>query len=174
MDTDFQFLPQGQRGELVFCGVQLAVGYLDAPEQTAARFPVVDGKRWYRTGDLAYYDDQGLFHHLGRIDNQVKVLGNRVELEDIEAHLQKVCGSEAAAVAWPVSHGSAAGIVGFVTGTSMSPFAIREALKGRLPTYMVPSRIHGIAGLPRTAVGKVDRKALVEMLESASSDPKIG
>jgi acyl-CoA synthetase (AMP-forming)/AMP-acid ligase II len=104
----------------------------------------------------------------------VKVLGNRVELEDIEAHLRKVCGSEAAAVAWPVSHGSAVGVVGFVTGTSVSPSAIREALKARLPTYMVPSRIHPIAGLPRTAVGKLDRKALVEMLELAPADPKIG
>ena len=170
VDASFRFLPPGQRGELVLAGAQLAVGYLGEPEQTAARFPVVDGKRWYRTGDLAYQDDQGRFHHLGRIDNQVKILGNRVELEDIEAHLQKVCGSElVAAVAWPVSDGSATGVVAFVAGTPMSPSEIREALKQQLPTYMVPNAIHIIPTLPLTAVGKVNRKALVEMLERDSS-----
>ena len=60
------------------------------------------------TGDLASQDAEGRFHHLGRTDNQVKVLGNRVELEEVEAHLRKVSGQESvAAVAWPVINGSA-------------------------------------------------------------------
>jgi D-alanine--poly(phosphoribitol) ligase subunit 1 len=169
VDADFKVLPPGERGELVLAGVQLAIGYLAAPELTARAFPVIDGKRWYRTGDLAYRDPEGRFHHLGRIDNQVKVLGNRVELEDIEAHLQAVCGTElAAAVAWPVSHGSAAGIIGFVAGTALSGAAIKEALKKRLPTYMVPGTIHVLRTMAMTANGKVDRKALVAMLDQGA------
>lgn len=166
IDPDLKFLPAGERGELVLAGAQLATGYLGAPQLTADRFPVIGNTRWYRTGDFAYEDERGNFHHLGRIDNQVKVLGNRVELEDVDAHLQKVSGSElAASVAWPITNGSAAGIVGFVSGTTLTAGEIREALKARLPTYMVPSAIQLIPTLPMTANGKVDRKALVRMLE---------
>lgn len=76
------FLLPGERGELAVAGPQLASGYFHAPELTAKRFPLIGGKRWYLTGDLAYQDADGRFHHLGRIDNQVKVNGYRIELEE--------------------------------------------------------------------------------------------
>jgi D-alanine--poly(phosphoribitol) ligase subunit 1 len=123
MGEGLRFLPPGEEGELALSGVQLALGYLSAPEITAARIPVIDGKRWYLTGYLAMQDEDGTFQHLGRIDNQVKVRGARIELEETETHLR------AAAVAWPVENGSAAGITGFVTGTEIEPGAVREALK---------------------------------------------
>ncbi|HLI11475.1 MAG TPA: amino acid adenylation domain-containing protein [Alphaproteobacteria bacterium] len=161
LDGQQRFLPPGQVGEIALAGPQLAAGYLGVAELTAARFPVIGGRRWYLTGDLGRQDVAGIFHHLGRIDNQVKVLGNRVELEEVEAHLQAVSRTElAAAVAWPVSHGSADGIVAFVAGAALEPAQIREALKKRLPPYMVPSAVHAIATMPMTASGKVDRKFL--------------
>ena len=107
-----QFLAVGQTGELALCGPQVAAGYLGDEEQTARRFPMLDhpqlGKtRWYLTGDSAYLDEHGLLHCLGRIDNQVKVMGLRVELEEIEAHLRAVCKTETvAAVAWPMVNGN--------------------------------------------------------------------
>ena len=82
-----EFHENGTPGELVIAGDQLAEGYLEAPELTAARFRSLNGKRWYRTGDLALRDAAGRFHCLGRIDNQVKVLGYRVELEEIDARV---------------------------------------------------------------------------------------
>lgn len=160
------FLPRGERGELALAGPQLAAGYFRAPELTAERFPLIRGKRWYLTGDLAYQDPQGRFHHLGRIDNQVKVNGYRIELEEVEAHLRAVCGTDlVAAVAWPVVQGSASGIVGFYVGKELISRELRAALAGRVPTYMIPNRILAIDFLPRNASGKVDRISLVAQLD---------
>jgi len=167
VDSDLRILSREQPGELALSGPQLAVGYFRAPELSASRFPVISGKRWYLTGDLAYQDAAGKFHHLGRTDNQVKVLGYRVELEEIEAHLRSVSKSElVAAVAWPVSHGTADGIVAFVTERTISVAEIREALRKRLPSYMVPTSVRAIDSMPLNANGKVDRRALVARLES--------
>jgi amino acid adenylation domain-containing protein len=154
-------------GEILISGPQLALGYFGNEEQTARHFVHVNGKRWYRTGDLGYRDAGGRFHHLGRIDNQVKVRGMRVELEEIEAHLRAVYQTESvAAVAWPMEHGSAAGIVAFVAshGGASSELS-KDRLRKRLPPHMVPSAIYDVAALPLNANGKVDRKALAARLE---------
>jgi non-ribosomal peptide synthetase component F len=166
VSSDLQILARGQTGELALSGPQLASGYFRAPELSASRFPVISGKRWYLTGDLAYQDCGGKFHHLGRTDNQVKVLGYRVELEEVEAHLRILSDTElVAAVAWPMSDGTADGIVGFVAGRAIAPTEIREALRKRLPSYMVPASIRSIESMPLNANGKVDRKALFAELE---------
>jgi non-ribosomal peptide synthetase component F len=162
---DRRALPAGEPGELAIAGSQLSLGYLDAPELTAERFPVIDGKRWYLTGDLALQDASGVFHHLGRIDNQIKISGHRVELEDVEAHLRSAASSDqVAAVAWPVEHGVALAIVGFVSGSPLPTARIREALRRRLPSYMVPAEIHTLAALPLGSTGKLDRRALIALL----------
>ena len=154
-------------GELAIAGRQLSLGYLGAPELTAERFPAIDGKRWYLTGDLAMQDERGVFHHLGRIDNQIKIHGHRVELEDVEAQLRAVAGcDQVAAVAWPVADGVARAIVGFVAGSALPPGRIREALRGCLPPHMVPAAIHALGALPLAASGKLDRRALVARLEA--------
>ena len=169
VDPDLKFLPMGSEGELALSGTQVALGYFADPAQTEARFPTLDGKTWYLTGDLAYQDADGLFHHLGRIDNQVKVLGNRVELEEVDAHLREICGSDlVSSVAWPVDAGSARGIVAFVSGTTASAAEIRESMGRKVPGYMVPSRIEFLEALPLGSSGKVDRKALFQRLEQKS------
>jgi acyl-CoA synthetase (AMP-forming)/AMP-acid ligase II len=165
VDGNLHRAAPGQAGELALSGPQLATGYWRSPDLTAARFPTIDGTRWYLTGDLAYEDSTGTFHHLGRIDNQVKVRGYRVELEEIEAHLRAVSGVElVAAVAWPIAHGSADGIVGFVAAPIDAADA-RKALRGRIPSYMVPSDIRIVDSLPLSQNGKVDRRALLGMLD---------
>lgn len=164
-------LPPGSAGELAIAGEQLSLGYLAAPELTAARFPMIAGRRWYLTGDLAMQDERGLFHHLGRIDNQIKIHGHRVELEEIEAQLRELSGSDqVAAVAWPVEDGVARAIVGFVASGTLPPGRLREALRERLPPHMVPAEIQEIASLPLNANGKLDRAALVARLEAARED----
>jgi amino acid adenylation domain-containing protein len=167
-----QFLPPGQTGELALSGPQVAAGYLGDEVQTARRFRMLDhpqlGKtRWYLTGDSAYSDAQGLLHCLGRIDHQVKVLGHRVELEEIEAHLRAVCKTEeVAAVPWPMVDGNPAGIVAFISGAAADPAVdVREAMKNRVPMYMVPTRVHALAALPLSTNGKVDRQGLRSMLD---------
>jgi D-alanine--poly(phosphoribitol) ligase subunit 1 len=169
-DADRNPLPPGEPGELGICGPQLALGYLDQPELTAARFPILNGRRWYLTGDLAYRDGAGRFHHLGRCDEQIKVRGHRVELGEVESHLRQVCGTASAvAVGWPVMLGAATGLVGFFAAppepSPASPQAMRAALASRLPSYMVPQSIRRIDSLPLTPHGKVDRAALRAMLD---------
>jgi D-alanine--poly(phosphoribitol) ligase subunit 1 len=171
IDANLRFLPPETDGELVVAGRQVARGYLGDPELTAARFPTLEGQRWYRTGDLAYQDASGVFHHLGRIDNQVKVLGNRVELEEVEAHLREITGTDAvAAVAWPWELDRAMGIVAFHCAPGISPDRVREEMKKRVPSYMVPARVHVLQTMPMSSSsGKVDRKALVRILEEGTS-----
>ena len=105
---------------------------------------------------------------------EVKVLGHRVELEEIDAHLREVGACDAAAVAWPIEHGSALGIVGFLSGSTLSPTAIKQSMKERLPAYMVPQKIISLEAMPLNANGKISRSALAAMLEdglAASTSP---
>lgn len=165
-DESLHAVPQGTPGELAFAGTQVASGYFRDAAQTAARFRPLDGKIWYLTGDLAYEDGQGLYHHLGRTDNQVKVNGYRVELEEVEAHLRAICGTDSVAVvAWPMEHGTASGLVAFVSGVEAGAGEIRDGMKARVPVYMVPSRVVALPALPANANGKCDRKALAGLLD---------
>lgn len=165
VDAELRFLPYDEEGELVVATRQAARGYFEDPELTAARFPTLNGERWYRTGDLAYQDTSGRFHHLGRIDNQVKILGNRVELEEVEAHLREILGTDmVAAVAWPLTDSRATGIAAFHCAPGVTRDAARDEMKKRVPDYMVPQRIHYLEALPLGATGKTDRKELVRML----------
>jgi D-alanine--poly(phosphoribitol) ligase subunit 1 len=164
-----RFASTGEQGELLLGGPQLALGYLDDAEKTAARFAIINGARWYRTGDLAYCDETGIFHYLGRVDNQVKILGYRVELEEIECHLRDSTRcADVAVVAWPLHAGSAAGVVGFVVNCEESEETVKEGLQATLPSYMVPSKIHFVPELPLNNNGKVDRGALLKMLDQGT------
>jgi len=165
LDGHREEVADGEEGELAIAGAQLAAGYFGAPELTAARFVMIDGIRWYLTGDKAYRDTGGVFHHLGRIDNQIKLRGYRVEMGEIEGAMREVCGTDLVAViAWPMLDGCPIGLVGFVAG-EVSPKQVRAGLARLLPGYMVPNEIRGIAALPATAHGKIDRRALADLLE---------
>ncbi len=169
-DENLKLLSNEAKGELLLGGPQLALGYLDDEEKTRRAFIEIEGERWYRTGDLALRDVNGVLHYLGRIDHQVKVLGGaRVELGEIESHLRAVTGSETvAAVAWPMQDGVALGIVAFIGGFNGNASEVRNALKERLPANMVPSRIQLMSKIPLNSNGKVDRKQLIEFLTEQS------
>lgn len=170
-DDNKRALPDGQPGEIALCGPQLAIGYLNATEEQAGRFTDIDGCRWYLTGDLGMRDADGVFHHLGRTDNQVKVKGNRIELEEVEAHLRRAADSEVVAVvAWPVIDGAARGLVAFCS-TSRSADAISADLLETLPRYMVPGRIERLDNLPVNINGKIDRRALARRLDDEAAKP---
>jgi len=168
LDADRRPVADGMPGEIALSGPQLAVNYFKATDEQARRFREIDGKRWYMTGDLGMRDADGILHHLGRTDNQVKVKGNRIELEEIEAHLRRAAESEAVAVvAWPVLDGSAQGLVGFCS-SPLSADAITAAMFETLPRYMVPGAFHILDSLPVNTSGKIDRGALFTRLEAAA------
>jgi D-alanine--poly(phosphoribitol) ligase subunit 1 len=171
-------LPAGSVGELVLSGEQVAQGYFDDPALTASRFvrrehPDLGTAVWYHTGDLAVQDELGNFHHLGRLDHQVKLLGHRIELEELDAHLRQVCCSDAvAAVAWPMVNGAAEGLIAFFADSPVDAATVFDGLRQRIPAYMMPGRVIKLDSLAHTPNGKVDRKALVRALEQgAYADP---
>ena len=166
LGEDGRFLGDGETGELLLGGAQLGDGYLDRDELTRERFPTIADRRWYRTGDVALRDSDGRYHHLGRIDNQLKVRGYRVELEDVEAQLRAVSDAiSVAAIGWPHGASTADYLIAFVVGGSKTPEALRAALTERLPAYMVPGEIHAVETLPLSANGKLDRARLPELLQ---------
>ena len=169
VDENLDPVAPGAFGELLVAGPQTTPGYWRDPEKTAERYvtlPTSDGsaRRFYRTGDRVACQD-GEYIFAGRIDNQLKVLGHRVELGEIEAALRRNPQVEhAIACGWPIQDGSAHGIVCFVSGDSLGERALIRDMKAALPPYAVPSRIFIIPELPVNANGKLDRRALQERI----------
>jgi amino acid adenylation domain-containing protein len=162
-------LPAGAPGELCIAGPCLARGYLDRPDLTAAAFlpdpfarqPETAGGRLYRTGDLVRFRADGSLEFLGRIDNQVKVRGYRVEVGEVEAALQSHPAVERAVVAADRSHGGR--LVAYLVARrprELDASALRTHLGGKLPEYMIPAVWIEIPAVPLSANGKVDRRAL--------------
>lgn len=170
LDARQRPVPDGTPGEIALSGPQLAIGYLNEPALTADRFREIDGRRWYLTGDLGMRDGKGIFHHLGRTDNQIKVKGNRIELEEVEAHLRQASGTDiVAVVGWPTIDGSAQGLVGFCN-SALPAETIATSMLRTLPRYMVPNTIHVLDVLPVNINGKVDRRALVARLRESEEN----
>ncbi|MFJ2055987.1 amino acid adenylation domain-containing protein [Streptomyces sp. NPDC087908] len=149
----------GEPGELLIAGVGLTPGYLHAPELTAAAFTVRDGRRWYRSGDRVRRGADGVVEFLGRLDDQVKVRGHRVELGEIEAVLLSHPAVARAAVIHREERLTA--FVQCLPGVPVpGSTALRAHLARTLPEYMLPNRIHLADDLPLTGTGKIDRAAL--------------
>ncbi|MDH1658192.1 non-ribosomal peptide synthetase [Pseudomonas mosselii] len=162
LDDEFELSAPGVPGELCLGGAGLARGYFGRPGLTAERFvpqPDGDGARLYRSGDRARWHVQSqALEYLGRLDQQVKVRGFRVEPEEVQAVLLAQPGVAQALV---LIHQDAVGaqLVGYYSGIEQSD-ALLAALAERLPAYMVPAQLIHLAQMPLGPSGKVDRKAL--------------
>jgi amino acid adenylation domain-containing protein len=168
-DHNLNEVAPGEEGELLMNGPQMSPGYWRDPEKTAAAFVVPPGKSdvYYRTGDRVRRPTENRpLTHLGRTDFQIKVLGHRVELGEIEAVVRKVAGLDGViAVGWPVTVSGAGGIEVFIEGEVKEKDALRGAVGAALPEYMVPKRFHCMNRLPRNVNNKFDRKAMLKLLE---------
>ncbi|WP_395664808.1 Pls/PosA family non-ribosomal peptide synthetase [Methylocella sp.] len=173
VDEALKLLPRGVEGELLIGGPGVARGYLRRPELTAEKFvanpfpgadldPLHGDPILYRSGDAAIVDDAGEIVFRGRIDDQVKVRGFRVELGEIEAKLGDVAGVSNAAVVLRTDDGVDQ-LVAFIVpaaGVTLNPRDLRATLRETLPPYMTPSRFESVESLPKLSSGKTDRKAL--------------
>ena len=168
LDERLEPAPVGVIGELTVGGSGLARGYLDSAGLTAEKFvadpySLQSGERLYRTGDLARYRADGLIEFLGRSDHQVKIRGFRVELGEIESALERhTAVRQAVAIAREYKPGFKR-LVAYIApqaGAKPSGSELREYLRERLPSYMLPSAFQTVAELPLTRSGKVDRAAL--------------
>ncbi|WNK48461.1 enterobactin synthase subunit F [Pantoea agglomerans] len=170
LDARLQPVPPGVAGDLYLTGVQLAHGYLDRPDLTASRFvadPWGHGSRMYRTGDVARWLPDGAVEYLGRSDDQLKIRGQRIELNEIDHAMAALPGIEQAVTHAVVlgsssnQQGDARQLVGYVVADGpIDTDAMRQTLATQLPTHMVPVAIVQLAALPLSSNGKLDRKAL--------------
>ena len=168
LDARLQPVPIGIPGELLIGGPGVARGYLNRPELTSQKFipnPFSDnpGDRLYKTGDVVRYQADGTIEFLGRSDNQIKIRGFRVELEEIERAIR---GHQAIADCIVIAtNDSDKRLVAYLITADNSRAAIgdlRHFLKTKLPSYMVPAAFEVIEEFPMTSSGKINRRALPE------------
>ncbi len=168
LDRHLQAVPLGVSGELYVAGPGLAEGYMNQPELTAERFlpnpfDEADGAVMYRTGDLVRWTADGELEFCGRRDQQVKLRGYRIELEEIQEVLRRHPDVVDAAVILRAESGKAAALVAYVVPRSSEKGvlpAIRAYLREHLPHYMLPQALVPLDALPQTVSGKLDRGRL--------------
>lgn len=174
-----------ETSEIIIIGDTVSPGYYKSPGLTKNAFFVHhysvhstdvrsttrwEGVRAYRTGDKGHFDDVGLLFCDGRLDNQLKLHGYRIEIEDIEENLRAIDGVKRAAVSPRISGGRVESLTAFIVRDKTlldddysGRRTVRMELKARIPAYMVPKRIQFIEELPITNNGKIDRNKLKEM-----------
>ena len=165
VDQYMQPTPIGVTGELCIAGDGVGLGYLNHPELTAEKFienPFGSGK-FYKTGDIAYWREDGKINYIGRNDFQVKIRGLRIELGEIENALCNMEGIYQAVVVVRKTRTGHQLICAFYTGKVLDNKALRSALSKKLPKYMVPHSFTHLKVMPLTTSGKIDRKALPEV-----------
>ena len=169
LDQRLEPVPIGVTAELYLGGAGVSRGYLDRPELTAGKFiphPFSNepGARLYRTGDMARYFADGRIEFTGRVDEQVKISGYRIEPREVKAAIESYPGVlECFVDARKDEPGGQVRLVGYVVSEDETKFAagsLRSYLKETLPDYMIPSCFVSLRMLPLTANGKIDRQAL--------------
>ncbi len=170
LDDELRPVPVGVGGELYVGGFLLGRGYVGAPGLTASRFvanPFADdGSRLYRTGDLARFAPDGSLDFLGRADNQIKIRGMRLEIEDVEVGLAEHPGVRHTCVVAKKNTAGGTYLVGYVIPAAGSEDLRADEVKAwaaeHMVEYMVPAHIVVMREFPLTANGKLDRNALPE------------
>jgi surfactin family lipopeptide synthetase A len=167
LDESLQPVAKGVTGELYIGGDGVGLGYLNRKQLTDERF-ILDPfsrnqrGRLYRTGDLARINDEGNLVYLGRVDNQVKVKGYRIELDEVEMILSQSQGVRDCAVLAREDSTGERRLIAYVVvdETEQTIDELRKTLKTKVPDYMVPTTFVTMESLPLTRNGKVDRQAL--------------
>ncbi|MFJ4622340.1 amino acid adenylation domain-containing protein [Streptomyces sp. NPDC088812] len=157
--------PIGVPGEICVAGAPLAQGYVGHAAALPGGFVTgPDGQRLYRTGDIGRLLPDGTVDFLGRADDQVKIRGHRVEPREAESALRRLPGvADAVVVAVPGDTSAETALAAYylpAAGAEVTPAAVREALRARLPAVSVPGRVEAVTAFPLTASGKTDRAAL--------------
>lgn len=173
VNKDLQITPIGVTGELCIAGDCVGAGYLNRSELTAERFidnPFGEGKL-YKTGDLAYWREDGNIVYVGRNDFQVKIRGLRIELGEIENAICEIDGISQSVVVVRKNEEDRQFICAFYTGVELDAKEIRKHIGQKLPKYMLPHVCVHLSEMPLTPSGKINRKDLPEVdLENISNE----
>ena len=181
LDADLRRVAVGDEGELYLAGDCLADGYIGSPDLTAEQFVTldigsVDSVHLYKTGDRVRFLADGALVYLGRVDQQIKVRGYRIEPGEIEQVLVAQPSIAQAAVVAKDYGGGDIALIGYVVGTELGGLnvdVLRASIAEKLPDYMLPSRLIVVDALPLTPSGKVDRRALSarELSQTVAKSP---
>ena len=171
LDPDRHPCTDGLAGELWIGGANVGLGYFNNPVETERRF-FQDPRQacyrsiWYRTGDLVRQDSVGLLWFLGRADNQVKIRGHRIELEEIDLAVESFAGITRAVAVLHQGRDGPEIRVAFSASDTISENLLRIHCQEALPKYMQPARLVHVRVVPQNASGKADRRAVVDLIAS--------
>jgi amino acid adenylation domain-containing protein len=171
---EFIMVQHGTQGELVVAGSQVTEGYWRDKQSTKSKFisgpsgEEANNIKWYKTGDRVVFDSEYGFLFLGRLDDQVKIMGHRVEISEIETVLRKVTKIPTVAViVTPQKILRSPAIVAFVGKSQFSPAELKNLCRQFLPWYMIPQRVIEINEWPLNSSSKTDKKALYKFVEES-------
>lgn len=164
LDRDGRLSPPGVVGEIYLAGVQVARGYIGRPEETAKRFlndPFIKGARMYRTGDRGVWNAAGEVECLGRNDRQIKLRGFRLDLNDLEVRVvEGVRGATLAAICQKQDY-----LIAMIQPASLDMNEVRSQLTQCLPAHAVPRDVALVDSFPKTNIGKLDYKAMIDLVK---------
>ena len=169
VDEDLVPLPTGRKGELCLAGEQLTPGYWHDEQKNNTSFFNLDGKRFYRTGDICDIDLDGDINYYGRTDSQIKIQGFRIELSEIECVARRFFADNTAVVAMAMEHtlhGLKIHLVVERTDDDNLRVALSEHLKQFLPTYMLPAEMNFIPVFPMNTSGKIDKQRISNIIKN--------
>jgi len=173
IDKQNRILPMGALGELAITGAGVGLGYLNRPDLTAKSFFTLNGVPAYKSGDLALITNDGRIEFHGRIDNQVKLRGLRVELGEIESVIN-ACEGVKNSIVLVKGKGNSQHLVAYYTAErEIAPEEIKAEAAKKLTEYMVPQVLMQLNEMPMTANGKIDKKALPEPEVSVSKNEYV-
>ena len=171
IDEDNNILKSGDKGEICYSGKQITSGYQRNEKQNKKAFfyKEINGQniRFYHSGDLGYIDDEGDLFHCGRLDNQVKVQGYRVELGEIECHARKIL-NKTLVCASIINDKGIAQIAMFVETDSLDLEKLKMEMKKLMPDYMIPTYIVCTPVFPLNSNGKIDKNELRKLIQIQS------
>ena len=172
-DENGNEVADGEKGELLIQTDFLARGYMNLPQETAEKFITFKGKKTYKTGDLAYRNEDGEIVLCGRMDDMVKLNGQRIELPEIEKNLLAIDGIHEARVLLKREE-KGAYLEAFLSPESgISSEEIKKRLSETLPPYMIPTFFVRLEKLPRNENGKIDRHALLAIKTDAAEKSAV-
>ncbi len=163
LDKFLKPVPMGVNGEIYLSGIGISHGYLNNKEQTERSFinnPYKPGTKMYKTGDIGKFLSDGNIVFVGRKDSQVKIRGFRVELGDIESNLIAHKKIKECVASIQKYNGEDCIIVHYISAEDIEESALRKFLRGKIPSYMLPTRFIRLLEIPHNINGKVDRKKL--------------
>lgn len=167
VNPDNKEVKAGEKGELCLAGNQLTPGYWNNPEKNAEAFFMLNGTRYYRTGDLCYADEDGDIQYIGRLDFQTKINGFRVELSEIEHYANESLNNELTCVCVAFTNKINTTEIGLVINSKedIDESKVIEYIAKRLPSYEVPTSVKVLSQLPLNVNGKIDRKTIKKLFE---------